>query len=112
MMYHHLSTKFSLNPFYLRINELPYSKRILKENTLLAGLWFGLVKLDYNYFIDSFYSEFQKLYVGDRSIYIHDINKTWNVKAVLLSGTADLPAKSAILNVTMFNGSYGCVDCE
>lgn len=34
------SSKFSLWPFYLIINELPYKQRILKENMILCGLWF------------------------------------------------------------------------
>ncbi|CAG5100642.1 Protein of unknown function [Cotesia congregata] len=83
------SSKYSLTPFYIRINELPYHKRILKENTILAGL----------------------LYEG-KQLYIHDLNALRTVKAVLLTGTADLPAKAAVLNMMLFNGEYGCVDCE
>ncbi|XP_074103995.1 uncharacterized protein LOC141530660 [Cotesia typhae] len=105
------SSKYSLTPFYIRINELPYHKRILKENTILAGLWFGLVKPDYNLYIDKFYLEFQSLYEG-KQLYIHDLNALRTVKAVLLTGTADLPAKAAVLNMILFNGEYGCVDCE
>lgn len=35
------SRKFSVWPFYFIINELPYAKRIKKENIIVAGLWFG-----------------------------------------------------------------------
>ncbi|XP_074114172.1 uncharacterized protein LOC141537217 [Cotesia typhae] len=35
------SRTYSVWPFYFIINELPYEKRILRENIILAGLWFG-----------------------------------------------------------------------
>lgn len=38
------SSKQSMWPFYLRINELPYNIRIQRENTILAGLYFLNVK--------------------------------------------------------------------
>ena len=35
------SSKVSIWPLYLIINELPYSKRMATENMIFAGLWFG-----------------------------------------------------------------------
>ncbi|KAH0563671.1 hypothetical protein KQX54_004296 [Cotesia glomerata] len=35
------SSQTSMTPFFLTINELPFSVRKLRENTLLLGLWFG-----------------------------------------------------------------------
>ena len=35
-----------------------------------------------------------------------------NVKAVLLAGVFDLPAKAAVLNTVQFNGHYGCTYCK
>jgi len=34
-------SKVSIRPLFLVINELPYEKRMAKENMMLAGLWFG-----------------------------------------------------------------------
>lgn len=44
------STKLSIWPFYMRINELPYNLRILRENTILAGLYI-FANISFNYLI-------------------------------------------------------------
>lgn len=38
------SSKFSILPVYLMINELPKKERKLTENMMLCGLWFGEIK--------------------------------------------------------------------
>lgn len=38
------SSKFSIWPLYLIINELPFGERTKRENMLFAGLWFGDTK--------------------------------------------------------------------
>lgn len=38
------SSNVSLWPIYMQINELPFNKRKLKQNTILCGLWFGTDK--------------------------------------------------------------------
>ena len=35
-----------------------------------------------------------------------------NIKAVLLAGIFDLPAKASVLNTVQFNGKYGCNYCK
>ena len=35
------SSKVSIRPLYLIINELPYGKQLATENMIFAGLWFG-----------------------------------------------------------------------
>jgi len=35
------SSKVSIWPLFLVINELPYKKRMAKENMIFADLWFG-----------------------------------------------------------------------
>ena len=44
------SSKFSVWPLYLVINELLYDLRMLKENTLFGGLWFGEIKANMQLF--------------------------------------------------------------
>ncbi|CAG5102758.1 Protein of unknown function, partial [Cotesia congregata] len=68
--------------FFLTINELPFFVRKLRENTLLLGLWFGKSKPNPNLFM-----------------------------SILISGTADTPAKSDFLNFKKFNGAFGCMTC-
>ena len=48
------SSKFSIWPFFLAINELPYNERYKKENVILAGLWFGPHKPVPNFFMSVF----------------------------------------------------------
>ena len=38
------SSKISIWPLYLIINELPYNKRMANDNMIFAGLWFGKKK--------------------------------------------------------------------
>ena len=38
------SSSFALWPLYFIVNELPYNKRIQRENMIFAGLWFGTNK--------------------------------------------------------------------
>ena len=45
------SSKYSLWPMYLLINELPYKQRSLKKNGILAGLWFGEEKSNMSFYL-------------------------------------------------------------
>ncbi len=45
------SSKFSIWPLYFRINELSPKKRGLKDNMILAGLWFGQSKPNMNTYL-------------------------------------------------------------
>ena len=46
-----LCNKFSLWPLHFIINELPYKLRTLKENMIIAGLWFGESKPSMNIYL-------------------------------------------------------------
>lgn len=105
------SSKLSIWPFYLRINELPFKLRIRRENTILAGLWFSQSKPDPNLFLKSFENELDSLYHGIH-LKFNNSNAPQKIRAILLCGTCDLPAKSLFLNITQFNGKFGCPSCE
>jgi len=45
------SSKFSLWPLYFIINEFPYKLWTLKENKIIAGLWFGKCKPSMNIYL-------------------------------------------------------------
>ena len=104
------SSKVSVWPLYLTINELPFEMRKKKENTLLAGLWFGDKKPHANSFIYAFRSLFDNLFEGVEIEILRE-NRMIKVRTILLSGTCDLTAKSHFLNFTQYNVAYGCPTC-
>lgn len=83
--------------------------RFLKENMILCGLWFGESK--------PFMSIFTKLlmkslkFLVSNGIHYEVENEKICTKGFLICGTADLPAKSEILNWNQFNGQYSCMSC-
>lgn len=102
------SSKMSIWPLYMMINELPFKIRKQRENMILCGLWFG----DTKPFMHSFTEPLLKsLHVLEKGISISVDNKMETCSAYLISLTADLPAKSAILNTIQFNGQYSCFRC-
>lgn len=105
------SKNYSFWPFFLTINELPYKERMRRENTLLAGLWFGPKKPHANLFVKSFRDDLEQLYNGVR-IYVADLHNYVVVRGMLIAGVADLPAKSTFYNVVAHNGYHGCTVCE
>ena len=45
-------------------------------------------------------------------IYAQTRSGVKHVKAFLLAGVFDLPAKAAVLNTVHFNGKFGCTYCK
>ena len=90
----------------LSINELPYKKRTLKENIIIAGLWFGESKPCMRSFLKPFHNTFQKLSEGFEAS-LPD-KRIITVCSILLCGTCDMPAKAQVLNMVQFNGCYRC----
>lgn len=76
---------------------------------ILCGLWFGESK--------PFMSIFTKLLMKSlkilesNGIYYEVDNEKICTKGFLICGTADLPAKSEILNCNQFNGQFSCMSC-
>ncbi|CAD6241206.1 GSCOCG00009214001-RA-CDS [Cotesia congregata] len=103
------SSKVSMWPVYLSINELPFVERTKRQNLLMIGLWFGPQKPNANNYFYKFYKQFKTLSRGiNVTVSTNDIK---NIKAVLLFGTCDLPAKCQFFNFTYYMGSYGCPSC-
>lgn len=105
------SSHVSFWPLYLTINELPFDVRLEKENTILAGIWFGDKKPSANYFMDKFYQQFEDIFQQGIEITLPNPNREIVVRGVLLRGTCDLPAKCQFLNFTQYNGAHGCPAC-
>ena len=103
------SSKTSMWPLYFCINELPFIQRRKPENLLLAGLWIGPKKPEMMTFLDPFINDLEILQNGLCVDISPDERKTF--KVFLIAGTADLPAKAAVCNITQFNGKYSCPHC-
>lgn len=105
------SSKTSMWPLFLTINELPFAIRRNPENLLLVGLWIGPKKPEMLTFLDPFIEDLQTLQDG---IEIHaPINDLpmFKLRGYLIAGTADLPAKCTVHNMVQFNGKYSCPHC-
>lgn len=108
------SSKVSIWPLYLMINELPYKLRIREENTIIAGLWFGSYNPSshqINMFLNTYRKDLKKLFRGINFTVANAIN-TLRIRAQIIGGTCDLCAKAIFLNVQKFNGAFGCPNCK
>jgi hypothetical protein len=105
------SSKYSIWPFFLRINELPYADRNRKENVLLAGLWFGCTKPLPNLFLQPLLHDMDILRDGIQCQVPH-LEHPILIRGMVLCGTCDMPAKALFLNFMSYNGYYGCTACK
>lgn len=104
------SSKVSLWPLYFAINELPYEKRLLKENLIYAGLWLG-EKPSMGSFLKPFHHSLQQLKNEGIFVTVPGEDQPIKMRAMVLCGTCDLPARCLVLNMIQFNGAYGCCHC-
>lgn len=104
------SSKISIWPFYLMINELPYLERIKKENMILIGLWVGTNKPLPNLFMSVFLKSLKELFNG---IYVSvpGLLHRIKIRGIVIIGTCDLCARALFLNMKQFNGDFGCPIC-
>ncbi|CAC5384005.1 unnamed protein product [Mytilus coruscus] len=104
------SSKMSLWPIYLMINELPYKLQIKNENMILASLWFDSKKPNMNTLLKPLLHSMELLHNEGVECDSPEIRK-FNCKGYLLAGTADLPARCLLFNSIQYNGSYSCWKC-
>ena len=103
------SSKCSLWPIYLSINELHVKQRMRRENMIFAGLWYGESKPNFLLFTKPLLRDLKMLENEGIDVPVH--GKMVRSKAFLLYGCADLPAKSAVMNMNQFNGAFSCFTC-
>ena len=101
------SSKYSLWPIFLMINELP--PRLRFSNLILAGLWFGKVEPKMEIFLQKFTIEANKL--AEEGIFWKNGETDIHSKLFGLCCCADAPARAAMQNTMKFNGYYGCGLC-
>ena len=104
------SSKVSLWPVYLVVNELsPYS-RFLKKNMVLWGLWQGQGKPKMNTFFFPFVQDMRTLYNGGLSVETSAGNHT--IYVITNALTMDLQARACVFNMVQHNGLCACIFCE
>ena len=104
------SSKTSVWPIFLMVNELPYKMRSNRDFMILAGLWYGSDKPSMNLFFDPLMQSLTELEKGIE-IEKHG-GETVLVKAYMLSLSCDIPARAAVLNMNQHNGEACCVKCS
>ncbi|XP_047138945.2 uncharacterized protein LOC124814894 [Hydra vulgaris] len=97
--------KITMWPFHAIILDLPSYKRFLFENTLLLGLWFSLLKPNWNAYLKEYING--KLFETP-----HEINNIQVVVFHIVGFVFDLPAVASIINHKQYNGEFGCHYCE
>ena len=105
------SSKFSIWPLYLIINELPFDERTKKENIILAAMWFGEEKPIPNLLLEPLVPSIMELRQGI-DVNIPNTEIPLHVRGIIICGTCDLPAKALFLNMNQYNGRFGCQKCK
>ena len=103
------SSKVSIWPLYLVINELDYSKRMAYENMIFARLWFGAKKPAMWTFLKPHSHSFAAL---EKGVKVNSPERgNFLCKGILLACTCDLPARYLLCNGMQYNGENGCWKC-
>lgn len=103
------SSKYNLWPFYFTINNIPFRFRRVKENVMIAVIWFGKQKPIANLILKHIYDDIIKLFNGVNVTLKND--QTVVVKSIVTGGSADLDAKAIFGNNVRWNGNYACQIC-
>lgn len=88
------------------VNEVKANKRFLLQNLILIGFWLGPSKPDIKLL-------FQKTLLDQlkRTFLVRFNSTTYKFKLVISTLVCDIPAKAMVLNISNFNGYYGCPYC-
>ncbi|XP_022101244.1 uncharacterized protein LOC110984916 isoform X2 [Acanthaster planci] len=101
------SSKYSLWPIYLMINELP--PRMRRDNLIVAGVWFGKSEPKMNIFLEKFVTEANLLIT--EGISWKNNGQFVHSELYGISCNVDAPARATMKNTVQFNGYMGCGLC-
>jgi len=105
------SSKLSLWPVYLIILNLPIKYiRTKSQNIVLCGVWAGPTKPLMNNLLDPILNSIEQLSTSGVSM-VSPSGNNMTIRARLVMGIFDLPAKAAVLAAKQFNGKFGCSVC-
>ena len=99
------STKTSLWPILITLNDLPPVKRNQKKNFLTSAYWMSETPLIVDMFFKVFIDELKDLFENGITI------DGKNFKIIVAACCVDSVARSKMLCMKQFNGSYGCTYC-
>ena len=103
------SSNASAWPILLQLNEFPPHMR--KQELILAGIWVDTVHPNMNTLLLPTMNELYDLY-EQGIMWKNSINNSViNSKFITLLCITDSVARPAVLNMTLFNGKYGCTYC-
>ena len=104
------SSKGSLWPIYLMLTSIPPQLRNKVENLVVASLWFGPTKPSMNCMLQPILQSISHL---EKGIVVQQTSSSQPItlRAKLVMGIFDLPARAAATNTKQFNGEYGCFYC-
>lgn len=103
------SSKKSLWPILVTINELPY--RIRKNNVILCGLWEGIGKPKMNLYLQPFVDELVELQNNGLHCTRYNSNNLIELKIHPIICSIDSVARPMVLNMAQYNGKFGCTYC-
>lgn len=101
------SSKYSIWPIFLKLNELPAQER--SNNLILAGLWFNKNKPDMTVFLGRFVELLNR--VTDAGIRCLIKEEERILKLFVNNCCCDAVARAPIQGVKQYNGSFGCNWC-
>lgn len=103
------SSRRSVWPLFLQVNELPSSFR--RRNTILCGMWLGENKPNVTLLLEDLVNELVELSEHGMEISTSDGKNTKVIKAHLILCCVDSVARPPIQNIKQFNGECGCTYC-
>lgn len=103
------SSKVSMCPIQIMINELPYKLR--KENVILAGLWASSQKPDMDIYLNAFVEELKELHEKGFQCKPPGYAEPITIKVHTILAPVDSVARPSLMNMHQFNGKYGCHLC-
>ena len=90
------------------VTSIPPHLRAKADNLIVASLWFGQTKPNMNCMLQPILSSIASL---EKGISLQQGSSEIIIRAKLIMGIFDLPAKAAATNTKQFNGEYGCFYC-
>lgn len=106
----HKSSRVTMWPVYLEIANFSPSIRFRQDNMVVCALWVGRSKPDMNILLKPTLQTINQLNVLGFT-FSEPGRGVITIRVKLLFAVFDLIAKAKILNMTQFNGWYGCPTC-
>lgn len=101
------SSKSSIDPIYLMLNELP--PHIRTKKLITCGLWYNKKKPEMAAFVDKFVDILNRLETEGIKCEIENEEKI--IKLFVVTACLDSVARAPLQGTMQFNGAYGCSWC-